>query len=41
MGSLSDNQLITLDFGSGGTKTSQLIDEIIRPAFDNPELDAM
>ena len=41
MGSLSDNQLITLDFGSGGTKTSQLIDEIIRPAFDNPELDKL
>ena len=41
MGSLADNQLIPLDFGSGGTKTSQLIDEIIRPAFNNPELDAM
>ena len=41
MNSLKDDQLITLDFGSGGTKTSQLIDELIRPAFDNPELDAM
>ncbi len=33
--------IITLDYGSGGKKTSALIDELIVPAFDNPELSAL
>ena len=30
--------IITLDHGSGGLKTSQLIDEILVPAFANTAL---
>ena len=30
-----------MDHGSGGVKTSELIDSILRPAFSNPELEAM
>ena len=29
---------ITLDYGSGGSKTSELISSILLPAFDNPAL---
>lgn len=29
---------ITLDYGSGGSRTSELIDSLIVPAFDNPAL---
>lgn len=29
------SDIITLDYGSGGTKTSRLIEEILLPAFDN------
>ena len=32
------NDRITLDYGSGGLKTSELIDSILLPAFDNPSL---
>ncbi|EYE88381.1 hypothetical protein Q428_08255 [Fervidicella metallireducens AeB] len=32
------DDIITLAYGSGGRKTSQLIDEIILPAFDNYQL---
>ena len=32
------NDRITLDHGSGGLKTSELIDALILPAFDNPLL---
>ena len=32
---------ITMDHGSGGVKTSELIDSLLRPAFDNPTLDAL
>ena len=32
------NDRITLDYGSGGLKTSELIDSILLPAFDNPAL---
>lgn len=32
------DDIITLAYGSGGKKTSQLIEEIILPAFRNPEL---
>ncbi len=32
------NDIITLDYGSGGTKTSRLIQEILLPAFDNSAL---
>lgn len=32
------NNIVTLDYGSGGTKTSQLIEELLLPAFDNPVL---
>lgn len=35
------SSIITMDHGSGGVKTSQLIDSVFRPAFSNPELDAM
>lgn len=33
--------VITLDHGSGGVKTAQLIDGMIVPAFDNPALRAL
>lgn len=32
------NDIVTLDYGSGGKKTSELIDEIILPAFGGVEL---
>ena len=32
------DEIITLAYGSGGKKTSELIDKIIVPAFNNPEL---
>lgn len=32
------NDIITLDYGSGGKKTSSLIEELILPAFSNPAL---
>ena len=32
------DELITLDYGSGGKKTSRLIEELILPALDNPAL---
>ncbi len=31
-------EIITLDYGSGGKKTSRLIEEMIVPAWDNPAL---
>lgn len=37
-----DNQdMITMDHGSGGIRTSELIDEILRPAFANQTLDSL
>ena len=33
--------IITLDYGSGGRKTSQLIDELLLPAFQNDALSAL
>ena len=35
------DEIITLDYGSGGKKTSRLIDNLIVPAFSNPALDAL
>lgn len=35
------NERITLDYGSGGLKTSELIDTLLLPAFDNPVLSAL
>lgn len=32
------SERITLDYGSGGLKTAELIDSILLPAFDNPAL---
>lgn len=32
------DELITLDYGSGGAKTAQLIEELLLPAFQNPLL---
>lgn len=32
------DEIITLAYGSGGKKTSELIDNILVPAFNNPEL---
>ena len=32
------DEIITLDYGSGGKKTSALIDELIVPSFDNEAL---
>ena len=34
-------EIITLDYGSGGKKTSQLIEEILLPAFQNDALGAL
>ena len=34
-------EIITLDYGSGGKKTARLIDELLVPAFSNPALDAL
>ncbi|MDO4293815.1 MAG: hydrogenase expression/formation protein HypE [Eubacteriales bacterium] len=33
--------IITLDYGSGGTKTARLIEEILLPALKNPALSAL
>ncbi|NCB51633.1 MAG: hydrogenase expression/formation protein HypE [Clostridia bacterium] len=35
------DEIITLDYGSGGKKTSALIDDIIVPALANPALNAL
>ena len=35
------DEIITLDYGSGGKKTSRLIDQMIVPAFANPALEAL
>lgn len=35
------DELITLDYGSGGKKTARLIEEYIVPAFENPALRAL
>ena len=35
------DSVITMDYGSGGTKTSELIDSILVPAFFNPALNAL
>ena len=35
------NEIITLDYGSGGKKTSRLIEQLILPDFDNPALSAL
>ena len=32
------DEIITLDYGSGGKKTSRLIESVLLPAFDNPAL---
>ena len=32
---------ITLDYGSGGSKTSELIESILLPAFDNTTLSSL
>ena len=34
-------EIITLDYGSGGKKTSRLIEELLLPAFSNPALSAL
>ncbi len=34
-------EIITLDYGSGGKRTSQLIEQLIVPAFTNPALRAL
>ena len=35
------DEIVTLDYGSGGKKTSRLIEEMIVPALSNPALDAL
>jgi hydrogenase expression/formation protein HypE len=35
------DEIITLDYGSGGKKTSELIEKLMLPAFHNPELEAL
>lgn len=35
------DEIITLDYGSGGKKTSRLIEKLIVPAFANPALEAL
>ena len=35
------DEIITLDYGSGGKKTSRLIENLLVPAFSNPALDAL
>ena len=35
------DEIITLDYGSGGKKTSRLIEQYILPGFDNPALNAL
>ena len=32
-------EIITLDYGSGGLRTSQLIESVLVPAFHNPTLE--
>ena len=34
-------EIITLDYGSGGKKTARLIEEMLVPAFSNPALDSL
>lgn len=41
MSVFAPGQVVTLDYGSGGTKTSQLVDQLLKPAFANPALDAL
>lgn len=36
-----EHGVVTLDYGSGGEKTAELIDTLLRPAFSNPALDAL
>ena len=33
-----NDDIITLDYGSGGKKTSKLIETMVLPAMDNPYL---
>ena len=35
------DEIITLDYGSGGLRTAQLIEEILVPAFRNPALEVL
>ena len=35
------DEIITLDYGSGGKKTARLIEELFVPAFSNPALEAL
>lgn len=35
------DEIITLDYGSGGKKTSRLIEKVLLPAFSNPSLEAL
>ena len=35
------NEIITLDYGSGGKKTAKLIEQTILPKLDNPALRAL
>ena len=35
------DEIITLDYGSGGKKTARLIEELLVPAFSNPALDSL
>ena len=35
------DEIITLDYGSGGKKTARLIEELLLPAFSNPALEAL
>ena len=35
------DEIITLDYGSGGKKTSRLIEKMIVPALENPALAAL
>ena len=34
-------EIITMDHGSGGIRTAELIDTVFRPAFDNPALNSL
>ncbi len=35
------DEIITLDYGSGGKKTARLIEQLLLPAFGNPALEAL
>ena len=35
------DEIITLDYGSGGKKTARLIEQLLVPAFSNPALEAL